>query len=73
MLELAIAKAQQAQEVCATEKDVATYIKKAFEENYEKTWHVVVGRNFSTYVTHEQQMYAYFYLGQMGVCIWKTP
>ena len=41
-------------------------------KEYHKTWHCIVGREFSTYVTHYQGCYAYFYIGQVGVLIFKT-
>eukprot|EP00388_Colpodella_angusta_P036260 GDKK01038431.1.p1 GENE.GDKK01038431.1~~GDKK01038431.1.p1 ORF type:complete len:104 (-),score=15.98 GDKK01038431.1:65-340(-) len=52
---------------------IASYIKDCFEKKYNGTWHVIVGRNFSSYVSFEQNCYIYFYIGQMGVCIFKTP
>jgi len=34
------------------EKDIAAQIKKEFDKRHGATWHVVVGRNFGSYVTH---------------------
>jgi len=34
------------------EKDIAAYIKKEFDRRHGATWHVVVGKNFGSYVTH---------------------
>lgn len=34
------------------EKDIAAHIKKEFDRRYGATWHVVVGKNFGSYVTH---------------------
>jgi dynein light chain LC8-type len=34
------------------EKDIAAQIKKEFDRRYGPTWHVVVGKNFGSYVTH---------------------
>eukprot|EP00977_Amphora_coffeiformis_P015758 scaffold4707_cov164-Amphora_coffeaeformis.AAC.32 len=48
------------------EKDVAAYIKKEFDRKYNPTWHVIVGRNFGSYVTHETKHFIYFYLGQVA-------
>jgi dynein light chain LC8-type len=36
------------------EKDIAAHIKKDFDKRYGATWHVVVGKNFGSYVTHGQ-------------------
>lgn len=34
------------------EKDIAAHIKREFDRRYGTTWHVVVGKNFGSYVTH---------------------
>lgn len=34
------------------EKDIAAQIKKEFDQRHSPTWHVVVGKNFGSYVTH---------------------
>jgi dynein light chain LC8-type len=34
------------------EKDIAAHIKKEFDKRHGPTWHVVVGKNFGSYVTH---------------------
>ncbi|KAL7569201.1 hypothetical protein ACA910_016761 [Epithemia clementina (nom. ined.)] len=54
------------------EKDVAAYIKKEFDRKYGPTWHVIVGRNFGSYVTHETKHFIYFYLGQVAVLLFKS-
>jgi dynein light chain LC8-type len=36
------------------EKDIAAQIKKEFDRRHSPTWHVVVGKNFGSYVTHGQ-------------------
>eukprot|EP00584_Thalassiosira_punctigera_P022672 CAMPEP_0172574040 /NCGR_PEP_ID=MMETSP1067-20121228/136501_1 /TAXON_ID=265564 ORGANISM="Thalassiosira punctigera, Strain Tpunct2005C2" /NCGR_SAMPLE_ID=MMETSP1067 /ASSEMBLY_ACC=CAM_ASM_000444 /LENGTH=147 /DNA_ID=CAMNT_0013366663 /DNA_START=293 /DNA_END=737 /DNA_ORIENTATION=- len=54
------------------EKDVAAYIKKEFDKKHNPTWHVIVGRNFGSYVTHETKHFIYFYLGQVAVLLFKS-
>lgn len=39
------------------EKDIAAQIKKEFDRKHGPTWHVVVGKNFGSYVTHGEQPY----------------
>mmetsp|Transcript_52701 Transcript_52701/g.115530 ORF Transcript_52701/g.115530 Transcript_52701/m.115530 type:complete len:91 (+) Transcript_52701:73-345(+) len=73
MLEFAQSTAISALENNTDEKDIASYLKREFENLYQPTWHCIVGRHFSSYVTHEKKCYCYFYIGQMGVCLWKTP
>jgi len=34
------------------EKDIAAEVKKEFDRKFGPTWHVVVGKNFGSYVTH---------------------
>jgi dynein light chain LC8-type len=38
------------------EKDIAAQIKKEFDRKYGPTWHVVVGKNFGSYVTHGMRL-----------------
>ncbi|KAL0485058.1 dynein light chain [Acrasis kona] len=68
----AILVAQQALDKFSIEKDIAAYIKKEFDRKYNPTWHVVVGRNFGSYVTHETKHFIYFYLGQIAVLLFKS-
>ncbi|KAH9975214.1 dynein light chain type 1-domain-containing protein [Russula compacta] len=54
------------------EKDIAAQIKKEFDKRHGTTWHVVVGRNFGSYVTHETKHFIYFYVGSLAILIWKS-
>lgn len=54
------------------EQEVAAFIKYEFDAKYGPTWNCFVGRNFGSYVTHEQSNYIYFYIGQMGVLLFKS-
>ncbi|KAH7335544.1 outer dynein arm light chain 8 [Rhizoctonia solani] len=54
------------------EKDIAAHIKREFDRRYGTTWHVVVGKNFGSYVTHETKHFIYFYLGSLAFLIWKS-
>mmetsp|Transcript_10275 Transcript_10275/g.26591 ORF Transcript_10275/g.26591 Transcript_10275/m.26591 type:complete len:88 (+) Transcript_10275:60-323(+) len=73
MLEFAINQTLYAIDNYTSEREIATHMKKEFEEAYGVTWHCFVGRHLSSFVTHEKNCYAYFYLGQMGVVLFKTP
>ncbi|KAF7309748.1 Scavenger mRNA decapping enzyme [Mycena indigotica] len=53
------------------EKDIAAQIKKEFDRRHGPTWHVVVGKNFGSYVTHETKHFIYFYY--MWFAAWLTP
>ncbi|KAH8081338.1 dynein light chain type 1-domain-containing protein [Cristinia sonorae] len=54
------------------EKDIAAQIKKEFDKRFGPTWHVVVGKNFGSYVTHETKHFIYFYVGSLALLIWKS-
>ena len=48
------------------EKDIAAQIKKEFDRRHGPTWHVVVGKNFGSYVTHGR--FSLFFL-----CVARGP
>ena len=54
------------------EKDIAAYIKKELDKKHHPTWHVIVGNNFGSYVTHETKRFIYFYMGQLAFLIFKS-
>lgn len=38
----------------SNEQEQAYHIKKEFDRRHLEPWHVIVGKNFSTYVTYEE-------------------
>jgi len=54
------------------EKDVASFVKREFDRKFGPTWHVVVGKNFGSFVTHETKHFIYFYIGPLAFLIWKS-
>jgi dynein light chain LC8-type len=72
MQEFAIMAAQDAINEFTTEQEIASAIKKNFEGKWPAVWHCFIGRNFGVYVTHESSKFIYFYIGQMGICIFST-
>jgi len=54
------------------EKDIAAFVKKEFDRKHQPTWHVVVGRNFGSYVSHESKHFAYFYVGQLAFLLFRA-
>jgi len=64
--------ASTALEKYTIEKDIAAQIKKEFDRRHGATWHVVVGKNFGSYVTHETKHFIYFYVGSLAILIWKS-
>lgn len=72
MRDFAIETGIQATQVKNAEKEISSYIKKTFEERYQPNWHCIVGRHFGAHVTFEAKNYIYFYIGQMGVLLFKS-
>ncbi|QLL30735.1 hypothetical protein HG536_0A05500 [Torulaspora globosa] len=54
------------------ERDIAGSIKKQLDVKYGSTWHVIVGKNFGSYVTHEKGYFMYFYIGPLAFLVFKT-
>ena len=54
------------------DKDIASHIRKEFEKKHNPTWHCIVGRNFSSSITHEAKHFVYFYVGQVAVLLFKS-
>ncbi|KFV87773.1 Dynein light chain 1, cytoplasmic [Struthio camelus australis] len=54
------------------EHEIAAHIKREFDKKYNPTWHCVVGRNFSSHVTHESKHFIYFYLGHVAILLFKS-
>jgi len=52
-------------------KDAAEYIKKEFDARFKSSWHVIVGRNFGSFVTYEQKSMILFWINQFGFLIFK--
>lgn len=71
MLQEAVDVALEAIERSSIEYDIAYYVKTEFDYKYGPTWHCVVGKDFGSYVTHENKCFVYFYLGKLGVLLFK--
>ena len=62
----------QAMEKFTVEKDIAATVKKDLDKKYPGSWHVIVGRNFGSYVTHETSHFIYLYMGQLAILCFKS-
>merc|ERR1711928_229315 len=54
------------------EKEIACHIKKELDEKFSSSWHVVVGRNFGSYVTYESGYFIHAYVGNVAVMMFRT-
>lgn len=72
MQQVAVDTCIEAMDKYQVEKDIAAWIKKAFDKKYGPTWHVVVGKNFGSFVTHETKHFFYAYVGSVAVLIFKS-
>ncbi|KAG8345666.1 putative Dynein light chain type 1 [Trypanosoma vivax] len=52
-------------------RDIAQAIKLNVESALGGTWHVVYGRSFATYVTHQRQCFCHFQLDGANVVVWR--
>ncbi|KAI9297204.1 dynein light chain 1 [Neoconidiobolus thromboides FSU 785] len=64
--------AAEALEKNNVERDVATYIKRHFDQKYGPHWHCIVGRSFGSSVTHETKCFIYFYIGLTAILLYRT-
>lgn len=70
--EYAVDCALLARELHTSETDIAAYIKIEFDKKYEPTWHVVVGKNYGSYVTHQANNFVFFYLRKVAFLVFKS-
>ncbi|KAI1717216.1 dynein light chain type 1 domain-containing protein [Ditylenchus destructor] len=61
--------ANMALDSCGMENEIATFVKKKFDEITGKTWHVIVGRNFGSHVSWEQ--YIHFTVSKITILVFQ--
>mmetsp|Transcript_10313 Transcript_10313/g.11373 ORF Transcript_10313/g.11373 Transcript_10313/m.11373 type:complete len:92 (-) Transcript_10313:61-336(-) len=72
MITFAIAATKDAFKKEDVERNIAMHIKKAFDTRFGGTWHVIVGKDYGSYVSHETKNFLYFYLGEYAMLIFKA-
>ncbi len=50
---------------------ISRFIKEQVDLKLGNTWHVIFGRSYATYVTHERQSFFHFKLDDADVVVWK--
>ena len=53
-------------------QDVVAEIKRFMDKNWTPNWHVVIGKNFGSFVTHETRCFLYFYFMDKAVMMYKA-
>ena len=51
---------------------VAENIKNYFDKKWSPHWHVVIGRNFGSFCTHETHKFVFFYLEDKAFMLFKN-
>uniref|UniRef100_A0A1I7ZXM6 Dynein light chain n=1 Tax=Steinernema glaseri TaxID=37863 RepID=A0A1I7ZXM6_9BILA len=54
------------------EVEVARNLKNHFDERYGGNWHCIVGRNFGSFVTYDDDNLCYFKVGKTSVLLFRT-
>ena len=52
--------------------DLVKTIKEYMDEKWDPHWHVFIGRNFGSMVTHETKTFLYFYFNDKAVMMFKA-
>uniref|UniRef100_A0A1I7X735 Dynein light chain n=1 Tax=Heterorhabditis bacteriophora TaxID=37862 RepID=A0A1I7X735_HETBA len=64
--------ASHAMERYCTEREIAKFIKTAFDRQYGQSWHCTCGRHFGSFVTFEPESFIYFRIGKMAFMLYRT-
>ncbi|KAF0684103.1 Aste57867_23890 [Aphanomyces stellatus] len=56
----------------AIEKDIATDMKKYFDQKYGPTWHCIVGKAFGCSVAYDTQFLLFFRMDQLYMLLFKS-
>jgi hypothetical protein len=51
---------------------IAQFVKRELDQKYGSLWHCVVGRQFGSYVSHDNGHFLYFFIDDCGFLIWRT-
>ena len=56
----------------AIEKDIATDMKKYFDQKYGQTWHCIVGKGFGCSIAYDTQFLLFFQADQHYILLFKS-
>jgi len=71
MIEKAVELADEAVFNNLNEGDIAKYLKVEFDQMYPAPWHCLVGRRYSSMISHEQGYFIYFFIGHLAVVLFR--
>ena len=54
------------------QRELAGFLKRAADQKFAPCWHCIVGRQFSSYVTHEMNGFIYFTKGPLSILLFKS-
>ncbi|KAH0571342.1 Dynein light chain [Spironucleus salmonicida] len=54
------------------EREMASQLQRDLNREFGQTWHVIVGKNFGFYGTHESQRFCYFTIGAIQFLCFKS-
>ncbi len=54
------------------QRELAGFLKRAADKTFAPCWHCIVGRQFSSYVTHEMNGFIYFTKGPLSILLFKS-
>ena len=77
IFELQLQRLQQSNQISTffstfTGLECAEIIKTEFDSRWSPNWHVIIGRNFGSFVNHETRSFVFFYLGDKAIMIFKA-
>ncbi|CAH8434874.1 unnamed protein product [Schistosoma rodhaini] len=72
MQEHAIKTCLKAMRVLQHDKDVASTLKREFNEKYGRTWHCVVGSNYGSNISHVDEGFIYFFADTKSILLFRT-
>uniref|UniRef100_A0AC35GG59 Dynein light chain n=1 Tax=Panagrolaimus sp. PS1159 TaxID=55785 RepID=A0AC35GG59_9BILA len=72
MIEKAVLLADEAMQKYNDDGDIAQHIKHGFDMMISPPWHCVVGRKFSSLITHKKGYFLYFFIGKLACVLFKA-
>ena len=54
------------------QRAMAQWMKRELDRKYTPVWHVIVGHEFGSYVSHDDKNLVYFFINDVGFLVWRT-